>query len=175
MVKFTINNTEYTIRLFDNERDSIEELTELLHRSYKRLADMGLNFIATKQDAEYTRKYMEKGECYVLNEGEKLTGTIFYYLKTFNDAPDIFKREDTVLFGKFAVDPSCQNLGLGSRLMDFIENLAISNGKKQIVLDTSEKALHLIDYYNKRGYEIVQHWQWPDVNYRSVVMRKNLI
>ncbi len=174
MVKFTINNTEYTIRLFDNERDSIEELTELLHRSYKRLADMGLNFIATKQDAEYTRKYMEKGECYVLYESEKLIGTIFYYLKTFKDAPDIFKRGDTVLFGKFAVEPACQNLGLGSRLMDFIENLAISNGKKQIVLDTSENALHLIGYYNKRGYEIVQHWRWPDVNYKSVVMRKKL-
>lgn len=175
MNTFTINNKEYSIRLFDAQRDSIEELTELLHKAYKRLADMGLNFIATKQDAEYTRKYMEKGECYVLNESEKLIGTVFYYLKTFKDAPDIFKREDTVLFGKFAVDPACQNLGLGSRLMDFVENYAILNGKKQIVLDTSEKAYHLIDYYNKRGYEIVHHWQWPDVNYRSVVMRKYLL
>lgn len=174
MDTFVLKNKEYTIRLFDAERDSIEELTNLLHRAYKRLAEMGLNFIATHQDAEYTRKYLEKGECYILTEGEKLAGTIFYYLKTFNDAPDIFKREDTVLFGKFAVDPARQMLGLGSRLMDFVESYAISNGKKQIVLDTSEKAFHLIDYYTKRGYEIVQHWQWPDVNYKSVVMRKTL-
>ena len=174
MVTFKINNTEYNIRLFDVKKDSVEELTDLLHKAYKCLADMGLSFIATHQDTEFTRKYLEKGECYVLTEGEKLTGTIFYYLKTFSDAPDIFKRKDTVLFGKFAVDPACQNLGLGSRLMDFVESYAISKGKKQIVLDTSEKAFHLIDYYGKRGYVIVQHWQWPDVNYRSVVMSKAL-
>ncbi len=135
---------------------------------------MGLNFIATFQDADYTRRYLEKGKCFVLSDGKKLIGTVFYYTKMWDDAPEIFKDKDTVLFGKFAVLPELQGLGLGSRLLDFIEAHARENGKSRIVLDTSEKADHLIDYYEKRGYKYVHHWQWPEVNYRSVVMSKEL-
>ncbi len=174
MTSFTLNNTQYSIRLFDESRDSVEELTGLLHKAYKRLADMGLNFVATYQDVEYTRYYLKKGECYILLQGDNLIGTVFYYTTMWEDAPDIYKRDDTVLFGKFAVDPVLQRNGFGSRLMDFIESLASSKGKKQIVLDTSEKAYHLIDYYTKRGYEYIHHWQWPVVNYRSVIMAKKL-
>ncbi|NOS86225.1 MAG: GNAT family N-acetyltransferase [Ignavibacteria bacterium] len=170
----TLNNTNYTIRLFDESRDSVEELTGLLHRAYKRLADMGLNFIATFQSVEYTRNYFKKGECYILESHNKLAGTVFYYTTMWDDAPEIYKHNDSVLIGKFAVEPELQNLGLGSKLMDFVESLACENNKKRVVLDTSEKALHLIDYYNKRGYEYKHHWQWPDVNYKSVILSKEL-
>ena len=174
MHSFTLNNKEYSIRLFDESRDSVEELTELLHRAYKRLADMGLNFIATFQSVEYTRNYFKKGECYILESNNKLLGTVFYYTSMWDDAPEIFKMSDSVLIGKFAVEPELQNKGLGSKLMDFVEEHAIKNNKKRVVLDTSEKALHLIDYYNKRGYNYVHHWQWPDVNYKSVILSKDL-
>ncbi|HMQ79679.1 MAG TPA: GNAT family N-acetyltransferase [Ignavibacteria bacterium] len=174
MHTFTLNNTKYTIRLFDESRDSVEELTDLLHRAYKRLADMGLNFIATFQSVEYTRNYLKKGECYILESEGKLMGTVFYYTSMWDDAPEIYKDPDSVLIGKFAVEPELQKLGLGSMLMDFVESLASERKKKRVVLDTSEKALHLIDYYNKRGYEYRHHWQWPDVNYKSVVLSKEL-
>jgi GNAT superfamily N-acetyltransferase len=172
--KFKIGNKEFIIRKFVKSKDSVNELTELLHIAYKRFADMGLRFVATHQSEDYTEKYLENGECFVLTEGDKLIGTIFYYTKNWDDIPDIMKRDDAVLFGKFAVLPEYQNKGLGSRLMDFIEAHAAINGKNEIVLDTSDKAQHLIDYYRKRGYEFVQYWQWPDVNYRSVVMSKKL-
>lgn len=174
MTSFTLNNAQYIIRQFDETIDSVEELTELLHKAYKCLADMGLNFVATYQDVEYTRNYLKKGECFILLKGDCLIGTVFYYTTMWDNAPDIYKRDDTSLFGKFAVEPSLQSSGLGSKLMDFVESHALSDGKKQIVLDTSEKADHLINYYEKRGYEYVHHWQWPDVNYRSVIMRKKL-
>jgi GNAT superfamily N-acetyltransferase len=171
---FSINNIEYSIRLFDEETDSVEELTDLLHRAYKKLADMGLNFIATFQSVEYTRNYFKKGECYILEANNKLAGTVFYYTTIWDKAPDIYKSSDSVLIGKFAVEPELQNTGLGSKLMDFVESHAIKNNKKRVVLDTSEKALHLIDYYQKRGYEYIHHWQWPDVNYKSVILSKEL-
>ena len=174
MIKFNIINKEYEIRLFDIEKDSVSDLTVLLHRSYKRLADMDLHFIATFQDEEYTRNYLNKGDCFVLTDSGKIIGTIFYYTEIWADAPEIYKRPGVVLFGKFAVDPGYQNMGLGSKLMDFIENYALENSKSEIVLDTSEKAFHLIDYYNKRGYRFEHYWQWRDVNYRSVIMAKKL-
>ncbi len=174
MKKFVVNNREFILREFDEEKDSVEELTDLLHRAYKRLKDMGLNFEATHQDAEKTRKLLNKGICFVLTENDKLVGTILYHLKQHKDAPELYYDKDVVLFGKFAVDPGYQNQGLGSLLMDFIEDFARSNGKKKIILDTSEKAQHLIDYYSKRGYSYIQHWKWGMVNYRSVVMGKDL-
>ncbi|MCI0448559.1 MAG: GNAT family N-acetyltransferase [Chlorobi bacterium] len=172
--KIKIDNKEFEIRKFDKKKDSVSELTELLHRSYKRLADMGLRFVATHQNEEYTEKYMENGECFILTCGDKMIGTIFYYTRNWDDIPEVMKRDDAVLFGKFAVLPEYQNIGLGTKLMDFIESHAVENGKNEIVLDTSDKAQHLIDYYSKRGYKFVQYWQWPDVNYRSVVMIKKL-
>lgn len=174
MNTFTLNNKTFVIREFDVGKDSVEELTDLLHRAYKRLADMGLKFIATFQDSEATKRQMKKGICFVVTENEKIVGTVLYYLNTFDDAPDIFKEEDAVLFGKFAVEPEYQSSGLGSFILNYIEEYARSNGKKRVILDTSEKALHLIDFYKKRGYKFVHHWQWPDVNYRSVVMCKML-
>ncbi len=174
MNTFTINNIKYTIRPFIESSDSAEELTELLHRAYKRLADMGLNFIATFQSVEYTRSYFRKGQCFVLTSGEKIEGTIFYQTVMWDDAPEIYKDQDSVLVGKFAVEPSLQKLGLGEKLMDFVECYAVKNGKKRVVLDTSEKALHLIEYYTRRRYKFIENWQWPDVNYRSVIMSKEL-
>ena len=174
MDTFTINNTQYTIRPFNESVDSVEELTELLHRAYKRLADMGLNFIATYQSAEYTRNYFRKGQCFVLTSGKKIEGTIFYQTVMWDDAPEIYKDPDSVLVGKFAVEPSLQKIGLGEKLMDFAEGYAAGEGKKRVVLDTSEKAFHLIEYYTRRGYKFIENWQWPDVNYRSVIMSKEL-
>ena len=174
MEKFKIGTSEYEIREFEKGKDSIKELTELLHKAYKRLADMGLNFVATYQDEEYTERYLKNGRCFILLMDCKLVGTIFYYTHNWDDIPEILKRDDAVLFGKFAVEPKLQNQGLGSKLMDFVEKHALENGKKEIVLDTSEKAGHLNDYYTKRGYRFVQYWQWPDVNYRSIVMSKKL-
>ncbi|MBE2217658.1 MAG: GNAT family N-acetyltransferase [Ignavibacteria bacterium] len=174
MNSFTINNIQYTIRPFDESVDSVEELTELLHRAYKRLADMGLNFIATFQTAEYTRNYFKKGECFILTSGEEISGTIFYQTVMWDDAPEIYKDPDSVLVGKFAVEPELQKMRLGEKLMDFVESYAAKNGKKRVVLDTSEKALHLIEYYTRRGYKFIENWQWPDVNYRSVIMSKEI-
>lgn len=164
---------EIEIRKF-GEGDSCEELTELLHRAYRRLADMGLRFIATTQSAEFTRKHMEKGECFLAFKEGKLIGTVFYYTKMWKDAPPLYQKETVALFGKFAIEPELQNKGYGKVLLDFIEEHARKNGKKEMVLDTSEKALHLIEHYKKQGYKVVHYWQWNDVNYRSVIMAKTL-
>lgn len=174
MEKFSIDGNVYVIRKFDESADSINDITDLLHRAYKRLADMGLNFVATYQDAEETRTRLIKGEGFVLYSGEKLTGTITLYKERKKSQCQWYREEGVSYFGQFAVEPGLQNNGIGSRLMEFIEDYAAKSGLKEIALDTSEKAQHLIDYYTKRGYRFVQFHQWDRVNYRSVVMSKKL-
>ncbi len=56
--------------------DSIEQLTELLHRAYAQLATMGLNFTATDQSAEVTAKRIAGGQCFVAEVDQKVVGTI---------------------------------------------------------------------------------------------------
>jgi hypothetical protein len=47
-------------------------------------------------------------------------------------------------------------------------------GFSEIALDTSERAHHLIQMYEKRGYRFVEYFQWEVTNYRSVVLSKKL-
>lgn len=162
-----------------SDSDSIEELTSLLHDSYKKLADMGLKFVATYQTAEYTKYFIKNGECFISKNGDnKIISTVMYYNSTFHEEeidPAWYKNEFVAYFGKFAVHPDYQCQGIGGIMMDFVENYAKSKGKTELALDTSEQALHLIKYYEKRGYRFIQHHQWSVTNYRSVIMSKKLI
>lgn len=159
-----------------SETDSIEELTALLHLSYKRLADMGLKFVATYQTPEYTKNFIKNnGECYISkNDSGKIIATIMYLPESKDHDPEWYKKENVAHFGKFAVHPDYQNTGIGGKMMDFIEKYAVEKGKIELALDTSEKALHLIEYYKKRGYRFIEHHQWDVTNYRSVIMSKKL-
>ena len=174
MKKFTIEGTEYEIRIYDEEKDSVTELTELLHRAYKQLADMGLKFMATHQDDAVTKKRLTRGESFVIEDANKLIACITLYKSTKTNRCNWYTNDGVSYFGQFAVEPGYQQKGIGSKMMDFIEQHALENNAAEISLDTSEKAQHLIDYYSKRGYRYIQHHQWPEVNYRSIVMSKKL-
>ena len=171
-----MNSQNLIIRPF-SENDSITELTDLLHRAYKFLADMGLHFVASWQDEEVTKRHVTKGECFIAETEGKLIGTILLYPKYKDDTtlPDWYRRDDVRVFGKFAVDPDYQTQGVGSKLLDFLEKYSRKKDLNELALDTSDKALHLIDYYKKRGYRFICTHQWPAVNYHSVVMSKTLM
>jgi len=167
---------DFHITLF-TEEDSVEELTELLHLSYKRLADMGLKFVATYQSAEYTKNFIaDKGECFIVKNDEgKIIATIMMLTNDDDYNPDWYKNDFVAHFGKFAVHPDYQSSGIGGMMMDYIEKYAISKNKSELALDTSEKALHLIEYYKKRGYRFIEYHQWDVTNYRSVILSKKLV
>src|SRR5579864_3313349 len=50
----------------------------------------------------------------------------------------------------------------------------MSLGAGALALDTAEPATDLIRFYSRHGYRIVETVQWEEVNYRSVVMSKQL-
>ena len=76
--------------------------------------------------------------------------------------------------GQLGVDPDYRHFGLGSRLMDAIENRAREMGFHTIMGDTSEGAEYLLKMYAGRGYEVVGYHQWPGKTYRSVVLALRL-
>lgn len=154
--------------------DDLEKLTELLHHSYKKLLDQGFRFLASHQDVATTKNRIDKGEGYVAEVEGKVIGTVTYYAPHLPNRYDWYNRQDVAFYGQFAVEPEYQNSGIGGKLIDFVEKLAVRDEAKEIAVDTAEGATELINYYKKRGYRFVGYTQWSVTNYRSVVLSKNL-
>jgi GNAT superfamily N-acetyltransferase len=161
------------LRLLD-PGDEIPLLTALLHRAYAPLAARGMRYLASHQDDATTRRRISGGECWLAEMGGQLIGTI-----TLRDADRTsgcpwYDRPDVASFGQFAVHPACQSRGVGSRLIDHVEQRARLKGMAELALDTAETADDLIAFYTRRGYRFVDHVRWDAVNYRSVVLSKRL-
>jgi GNAT superfamily N-acetyltransferase len=166
--------TPVEVRLLDAS-DSIEELTDLLHRAYAPLAVMGFRYVATHQDAARTRQRVGGGrECYVAVQDGRIVGTVTFRNASLTRGCPWYDRPDVCSFGQFAVEPPLQRRGIGSRLMDVCERRAVETGAAELALDTAEGADHLIDLYRRRGFRFVEHTRWPEVNYRSVIMSKRV-
>jgi GNAT superfamily N-acetyltransferase len=154
--------------------DSLEELTTLLHKAYKKLADKGFRFHATHQDVNVTKQRVGNSECYVATLDNTIVGTISYRSPSNKLQHDYYDQSFVAAFGQFAVDPQYQNSGLGSKLLEVAEKCAVRDKAKEIAFDTAEGAEELIAYYKKRNYQFVKYTQWEVTNYRSVIMAKKL-
>lgn len=161
------------IRLLE-EDDSIGDLTDLIHRAYAALGDMGFNYTAVDQPVSVTRERIEEGECWVIEEGDRIIATCILSYPFPTNGNEYFSVDGHAYINQFAVDPEFQNRGIGGLLMDFLEKRARDEGAPDIGLDTAEKAKHLIDFYKRRGYTIVDKIQYYGKTYESVVMSKTL-
>jgi GNAT superfamily N-acetyltransferase len=149
-------------------------VTDLLHAAYAPLAAQGMRYLATHQPPSKTLERLNEGESYLSFLNGEVIGTVTLYPEKPESSCDYYRRPGVYSFGQFAIRPSLQKQGLGSRMMDFLESRARALGATELALDTSEHADHLIRTYEKRGYKIVAYTQWDVTNYRSVIMRKVL-
>ena len=85
-----------------------------------------------------------------------------------------FDRPGVAAVSQFAVEPDVQGLGIGSALLARVEELARADGVVELSLNTAEPARHLVAYYEKRGYRLVDHTDATMPNYRSVILSKCL-
>ena len=160
--------------------DCLSELTTLLHKAYASLGAQGWNFTGVDQSVEVTAKRVMAGQCLLAMQGEAMVGTVTvrgpYRPELdawFLDTP-WYTRQDTAILSQFAVDPQCQGLGLGARLMQAAEAWAAESGFAHIALDTAKPAQHLQRRYADSGYVPMCELQWQGKNYTSVLMVKEL-
>lgn len=156
------------------EGDSITELTELLHRAYSGLAAMGFRYLATHQDEATTLERLNGDLSFVGELEGKLVATVSLYPPDKNSTSAWYSRDGVWCFGQFGVEPELQRSGLGSAMMDLVEQSARAQGAEELACDTSEGATHLIRWYYSRGYRFIEHVQWDVTNYRSVVLSKKM-
>jgi predicted N-acetyltransferase YhbS len=154
--------------------DDIEAITEMLHEAYGPLAAQGMSFVASYQDAAITRKRMARGETVVAVDGDLVVGVITLKRVLETHGSPFYERQDVAGFGQFAVRLSHQGRGIGGTLLGLVEQRAREEGVYQLALDTSERASQLIAFYEAKGFRFIEHLQWPDTNYRSVLLAKPL-
>ncbi len=156
------------------DSDDVHEITELLHRAYAQLAELGFRYHATWQDAATTLRRLSKGVPFIAKRDETIVGTITLYVPPNVSGCDWYDRGNVACFGQFGVEPSLQRCGIGSQLLAAIEAEAKDRNIPNLGLDTAEGATQLIAMYKRCGFEAVGHADWNITNYRSVIMNKVL-
>lgn len=166
----------FRLRLLD-AADSMDAMTEMLHRAYKVHADRGMHFTASWQDAAVTRRRCDAGETLVLDRGDGDRGvvaTVTWRAGRADHECTWYRRPGLAIFGQFAVEPALQGLGLGRALLDEAERRAAAAGFTEMALDTAGPAADMIALYERWGYRLVDKVRWREVNYESVVLAKAL-
>lgn len=154
--------------------DDLPALTRMLHRAYKQLGDSGLNFTAVNQSVETTVQRIARGQCFVVETSDRIIGTVMVSRPDRNSLCPLYRRPEVAIANQFAVDPACQDKGIGTCLMSFSEAWAWSQGYVTMAVDTAEPAHNLLRFYTSRGYRTIDHVQWQGKVYRSLVLQKTL-
>ena len=157
-----------------SDTDSLDDLTELLHRAYQSLADMGLKYVATHQTVDITRKRLKIGTCFVAEFDGRIVGTVLYRGPGQPKGCEFYERLDIAHVSQMGVEPELQRGGIGAELMRHAEATAARDGASELSLDTAETAKHLIEWYERLGYRFVDYIDWEVTNYRSVIMSKRV-
>ena len=115
-------------------RDSLVALTDLLHQAYAPLLARGMNFTASTQTVETTRKRAADGQCFVAELGSVVVGTVtacgpYDEAEVGQQAGVSWYRDpDLAHFQQFAVHPKHQRLGVGRLLVAAAEKWAVERG-----------------------------------------------
>ena len=131
-------------------------------------------FFASHQDKSATQIRVSRGETIVALDGDLLVGIVTLAEASATCGTPFYDLPDVASFGQFAVRPSHQGLGIGSRLLGLVEARASEKGLRELALDTSERATELIAMYRAKGFRFIEYAQWKDTNYRSVILAKRL-
>ncbi len=138
-------------------------ILELTHRAYAENVARGFEFTGASEPLEALVQAWREAKVYKLVHDGVIAGTV-----------RLTPHEDRLDVWRLCVDPSSQRRGLGSALLRFAEEEAARLGLPRVRLDTAKPFTGLVDWYRRRGYEVVSEVRFPDVNYPSVVMEKRV-
>ena len=152
-----------------------EEITELLHASYREHLEAGRQYYAAVQTVEQTRARLEGSYCAVAYDGDTMVGTMSFRIHRKEDASRRKWYEDDVYIygGQLAVLPSYRNSKVVALMAMKVARLKEVREAKSSIADTSVDAHELVANYLKMGFQIVDMISWDTTNYYSYVFRRN--
>jgi ribosomal protein S18 acetylase RimI-like enzyme len=152
-----------------------EEITELLHASYREHLEAGRKYLAATQTVEDTKRRLDGRICIVCYDGEgKLVGTLA--AKIIKKGPDSKRKwyEDDNYFyiEQMAVHPDYRDANIMSMMaLRAMKNKEVRKADSWMS-DTSMLATELVRSYVGLGFQIVDMVSWESTNYYSYVFRK---
>lgn len=114
------------------------------------------------EERERVAAEVERGDVYVAVDGERIVGAV-----------RTKQREKDLYIHTIAVDPARQGTGIGSWLLQRIDEVARARGLGGLSLETAEMAVANIRLYHRHGFEIVSrgppdHGQDPHIRVTMV-------
>lgn len=158
------------VRLADGD-DSLDGLADLASRAF-----LASPLFSGIDEERYTvskiRASFSGGRPLVAVEDGKPVGTVTLFPPEPGSACEAFKTSPHL--GLMAVDPAAGNRGVGTRLIEAVEELAQSTGFSTLALSVTSRGDELIHFYESRGYDRVGEHRWPGATGPSVIMVKTL-
>lgn len=163
----------FAIRRF-NSTDSLEDVTQLLHRAFAPMAMLGANCQCVDQPSSTTRERMARGDCLVAVADRRIVGTLT--MEACDPASPVahYRTPGTASLHQFAVDPAYQGAGVGRALLKVATLWARTRQFGAIALDTPALALDVRAFYAHQGFRLVQVARLAGRGYDSAVMSKTI-
>lgn len=111
---------------------------------------------------------MANGKTILLFDGSLLVGTIHLRQELTNSG------EKVAYICQFGIHPDYKGKRLGTALMEMAERIAKKQGLKKVRLDTPKPARHLVEFYLRRCYQVVDEINLEGKTYRSCLFEKSL-
>lgn len=163
--------TDLLIRRLAPE-DSLQEMTDLLHRAFAPLGRLGLTCGCIAQSAATTAARVARGTCFVALQGRRIVGTVTVERPDPAHECSWYRRPRTASAHQLGVEPGTQHQGCGTQLLAVAERWSAAQGYAEFALDTPRRARHLVDWYRARGFRPVDEVRHAGKRYRSVVLSK---
>lgn len=144
--------TSTPITIYDSELDEFSQLLALAYAAgkYSRFrSDTVLGIKFEEMYALWLKKSINGALAdFVLVERNNSSLLGFVTLK---------QEEENFSIGLIAVSPESRGLGVGSKLLEQCENLALENNVSSIVVPTQRKNKQACSFYEKNGYKELYH------------------
>jgi len=154
--------------------DSIDEVTQMLHRAFAPMAVLGANCQCVDQSSSTTRKRMQRGDCLVAVADRRIVGTLT--LETCDPASTVvpYRRPSVASLHQFAVDPAYQGAGVGRSLLEVATMWARMRQFSEIALDTPALALDVRAFYSHQGFRLIKVKRLAGRDYDSAIMSRSI-
>lgn len=123
------------------------QLLTLIEGAYQSIRDLNIDFRAIRADYDFVRTNSEENACYVLERDGRILATLsLKYMEEVSVYPFLFL---------LAVHPAEQSRGIGSRLLQYVEEEIVRDTllSPASTLATSRKHPWLLPFYERKGYQ----------------------
>ena len=135
--------------------EDTDAIIEIVKDVVKNKEDSGLNWDDSYPNKEVYLKDIENDKLYVIILNNKVLGAIATYEELDKEYENVnWNVRDGLVIHRLVVHREYQKLGLGSLLMEYVENEAKKLNIESIKLDTYSKNIKGVNFYKKNGYKI---------------------